>query len=161
VINVGLVQDGSVQLCSRSIAIIYYLTKDWDAGAGGLLVDLQENKKYVPKFNSLVAFTVPRFHEVTLVKQDRPRFSIFGWFLEPGDIYEYNKADETNDATTEPPAGDDKGNLITNETAKGLMRPEKKRSKGASIIIKVKRSRGHKVKDVQRRKRNRKPAGEG
>jgi hypothetical protein len=37
---------------------------------------------------------VPRFHEVTLVKQDRPRFSIFGWFLEPGDIYEYKGAEK-------------------------------------------------------------------
>lgn len=33
--------DGSVQLCSRSIACIYYLTKDWSENDGGQLLDLE------------------------------------------------------------------------------------------------------------------------
>lgn len=34
-------EDGSVQLCSRNIACIYYLTKDWSESDGGQLVDLE------------------------------------------------------------------------------------------------------------------------
>ena len=49
---------------SRDIAVIYYLTKNWTKEMGGSLVDLETNRKYVPEFNSLIAFTVPRWHEV-------------------------------------------------------------------------------------------------
>ena len=85
-------------MCSRDLAIIYYLTEDWSEADGGVLVDLHDGKRkhYVPKFNSLVAFEVPRFHEVTAVKRRSgrdPRFSIFGWFLEEGDIYSFSKGE--------------------------------------------------------------------
>lgn len=33
--------DGSVELCSRRIACIYYLTKGWSDDDGGQLVDLE------------------------------------------------------------------------------------------------------------------------
>jgi hypothetical protein len=48
--------------------------------------------EYVPEWNSLVAFKVPRFHEVTAVTSNRPRYSIFGWFLQPGQLYPLHAA---------------------------------------------------------------------
>lgn len=93
----AIVTDIDDVLCSRDLAVIYYLTKNWKKEDGGILVDLHGEKqnRYVPKFNSLVAFEVPRFHEVTAVlpREGRdPRYSIFGWFLEEGDIYSYAPA---------------------------------------------------------------------
>lgn len=47
-------EDGSIQLCSRSIAVIYYLTKDWTAADGGLLIDHEVPggpQTHIPKFN--------------------------------------------------------------------------------------------------------------
>jgi Rps23 Pro-64 3,4-dihydroxylase Tpa1-like proline 4-hydroxylase len=47
-------EDGSIQLCSRNIAVIYYLTKDWSAADGGLLIDHEAAggpQTHVPKFN--------------------------------------------------------------------------------------------------------------
>ena len=86
--------DHKPVLCSRDVACIYYLTpKDWAESDGGVLVDLTNGKRYVPRFNSLVAFVVPRFHEVTAVRRREgrlARLSVFGWFLEEGDLYEYN-----------------------------------------------------------------------
>ncbi len=93
---------------SRSIAVIYYLTPNWteEEGTdpiqnfmktksntslliGGALIDIDaDSKKYVPEFNSLIAFTVPRWHQVEIMQTDRPRYSIFGWFLEPGQLYD-------------------------------------------------------------------------
>jgi hypothetical protein len=87
----------------------------------GLLEDLEGGKTYVPEFNSVVAFNVPRDHVVTpvtgnrfvrahtislshavsrLARRDRtharthasrthrPRYSIFGWMLRKGRLYE-------------------------------------------------------------------------
>eukprot|EP01134_Creolimax_fragrantissima_P000986 CFRG0986T1 len=76
------------QIYSRDIAIIYYLTKDWTAADGGGLLDMVTNKVHVPEFNSVVAFQVPRFHEVQPMVSERPRFSIFGWFMQPGKTYD-------------------------------------------------------------------------
>lgn len=46
--------DGSIQLCSRNVAVIYYLTKDWAADDGGLLIDHEAAggpHTYIPKYN--------------------------------------------------------------------------------------------------------------
>lgn len=46
--------DGSIQLCSRNIAVIYYLTKDWSAADGGALIDLEAPggpQTHIPQFN--------------------------------------------------------------------------------------------------------------
>jgi len=79
--------DGRMVECSREIAVIYYLTKDWTIELGGALVDLVSTKRYVPEFNSLIAFRVPRMHAVEPVVGSRPRFSVFGWFLQEGHLY--------------------------------------------------------------------------
>lgn len=36
----------------------------------------------IPRFNSAIAFRVPRYHEVTPLAAPRPRYSLFGWFLQ-------------------------------------------------------------------------------
>jgi len=66
----------------RKVALIYYLTKDWQEDYGGCLVDnLKDGQQViVPRFNSLIAFLVPREHLVTEMKEDAPyRYTIFGW----------------------------------------------------------------------------------
>ncbi len=50
---------------SRDIAVIFYLTPHWESRFGGLLIDhAAGGEVIVPEFNSLVAFRVPRLHEV-------------------------------------------------------------------------------------------------
>jgi Rps23 Pro-64 3,4-dihydroxylase Tpa1-like proline 4-hydroxylase len=74
---------------SRHIAVIYYSSKNWKAEFGGQLVDMVTGKEYVPEFNSLVAFRVPRFHQVKpVLVPSLERYSIFGWFFKPGINYE-------------------------------------------------------------------------
>ena len=74
------------QLYHRHIAFIYYLSKDWKAEYGGALVDIEDdNKLYVPEFNSVIAFKVPHWHQVEEVRtKEHPRYSIFGWYMNPG-----------------------------------------------------------------------------
>jgi Rps23 Pro-64 3,4-dihydroxylase Tpa1-like proline 4-hydroxylase len=66
---------------TRDVAIIFYFNKNWTSDDGGILVDHKRTREHKPVFNSMVAFRVPRLHEVTPVKSDRNRFSLFGWFL--------------------------------------------------------------------------------
>jgi 2OG-Fe(II) oxygenase superfamily len=83
---------------SRCIAVVLYLTPGiWDEETGGMFIDHVTGQQYPPQFNSLVAFTVPRQHEVTPVTAEamEPRFSLFGWFLEPGEKYRLDDGDES------------------------------------------------------------------
>lgn len=81
---VELDDDPTGNKWTRDIAMIYYLAKDWKETMGGNLADLTGDETYVPEFNSLVAFRVPRMHEVTpCTPLATRRFSIFGWFLSP------------------------------------------------------------------------------
>ncbi|KDD73671.1 hypothetical protein H632_c1942p0 [Helicosporidium sp. ATCC 50920] len=74
---------------SREIALIWYLTPAWRAEYGGLFVDCQAGRTVVPAFNTAVLFRVPHLHEVTAMTSGAPpRYSIFGWFLRPGRMYE-------------------------------------------------------------------------
>eukprot|EP00238_Polyblepharides_amylifera_P011596 CAMPEP_0196580980 /NCGR_PEP_ID=MMETSP1081-20130531/31818_1 /TAXON_ID=36882 /ORGANISM="Pyramimonas amylifera, Strain CCMP720" /LENGTH=348 /DNA_ID=CAMNT_0041901043 /DNA_START=76 /DNA_END=1122 /DNA_ORIENTATION=+ len=78
---------------SREVALVYYLNKDWKTDFGGLFIDLEADKPYLPEFNNLVAFTVPRMHGVTPVvskskSNPRKRYSIFGWWLVEGRLYD-------------------------------------------------------------------------
>jgi len=62
---------------------------DW----GPTLKKFETPTEIVPKFNRLVCFQVPRFHEVTKVlanrveEDERPRLSVFGWFLTDKKLY--------------------------------------------------------------------------
>ncbi|OLP83378.1 Bifunctional lysine-specific demethylase and histidyl-hydroxylase NO66 [Symbiodinium microadriaticum] len=55
-------EDGSTVLCSRTVAVIWYLTPDWRKEWGGAFHDLETGEEILPEFNTLVAFHVPRFH---------------------------------------------------------------------------------------------------
>lgn len=88
------ISDGSGGTLSRDTAIVLYLVDDeWSKEDGGLFLDYGKEEQetpirtVVPKFNRLVCFNVPRDHEVTAVAVEndveRPRLSIFGWFLVP------------------------------------------------------------------------------
>ncbi|CAE7587568.1 RIOX1 [Symbiodinium natans] len=79
--------DGSTVLCSRTVAVIWYLTPDWQKEWGGAFQDLETGEEILPEFNTIVAFNVPRFHAVQPVTGRTPRYSIFGWFLRPGKLY--------------------------------------------------------------------------
>ncbi|KXZ57006.1 hypothetical protein GPECTOR_1g909 [Gonium pectorale] len=75
--------NGRVITTSRTLAVIYYLTKDWREEYGGVLLDLEDPAsppgqptRYVPVWNSVVAFRVPRYHAVTPMAVDRPRYSV-------------------------------------------------------------------------------------
>ena len=68
--------------------MIYYLSKDWKEEDGGILEDLQTGERHVPTFNTLIAFKIPRLHQVTkVVSETKVRFSVFGWFLKEGKLY--------------------------------------------------------------------------
>lgn len=73
---------------SRDVAVILHLAPDWVKGHGGLFVDHAGKSVRTPVFNSMVAFRVPRQHEVTEVIGQAPRYSIYGWFVQPGRLYE-------------------------------------------------------------------------
>ena len=90
--------DGApAHILSRDVALAYYLVDDeWDTNVdGGEFLDwgpttekFESPVHHAAKFNRLVAFRVPRWHEVTAVMATRPRLSVFGWFLAEGDLYE-------------------------------------------------------------------------
>lgn len=81
---------------SRTVAGIWYLTRDWGVEEGGCLRDLEAEKAaasgatsdLVPIFNSLALFEVPHWHAVTAVTAERYRYSIFGWWHQKGQRYE-------------------------------------------------------------------------
>eukprot|EP00971_Amphidinium_carterae_P126474 2505536-Amphidinium_carterae.1 len=83
----------------RNLAIVYYLVPDWMAEYGGCLIDHgcpSGPRTIVPVFNSLVAFLVPRQHEVSQVIGTGPqtRYSVFGWFADSTPTPEASKAME-------------------------------------------------------------------
>ena len=81
-------RKGEVVLYSRDIALVYYLTKNWSDDNGGSFIDLVGGQAIVPEFNTCILFHVPRLHRVEPVLNNLVRYSIFGWFLEKGRLYE-------------------------------------------------------------------------
>lgn len=87
---------------SRHIALIYYCSKDWKKEYGGELLDMVTGKEYVPEYNSLVAFHVPRFHEVKpVLAPSVERYSVFGWFFKPGISYELWNGEDVPSSVSE------------------------------------------------------------
>lgn len=85
---------------SRTVAAIWYLTRDWTEADGGCLQDLEAAETLVPAYNSLVAFDVPHWHTVTAVQSQRYRYSVFGWWHQQGRRYELHDADGSEQART-------------------------------------------------------------
>lgn len=91
---------------TRWVAVAYYLSKDWKSAFGGEFVDLEAKNRHVPEFNTLVAFQVPRRHEVAAVKAPpgNARLSIFGWWLVEGSSPHGAQARPGKDAVRRKPA---------------------------------------------------------
>jgi len=110
--------DEGVLECSRDVAIVLYLTPGWTHDMGGAFADHVGGQTYTPEFNSLVAFRVPRLHEVTKVtskarKAGLSRASLFGWFLLPGRQYPLTSrlAEEVVDAPDFDADADEKSDV--------------------------------------------------
>lgn len=70
----------------REFAYVINLSKNWKKEYGGVLRFLDDDNQvegeFVPNFNTLSIFKVPKMHEVTEVLQtDLPRLAITGWLL--------------------------------------------------------------------------------
>jgi hypothetical protein len=88
------VDDGAAsRSLERSVAVVLHLTaREWRAEHGGEFVDYGPGeggrdgpplRTLTPQYNTLVAFAVPRWHEVLPVADGAPeggRRSLFGWF---------------------------------------------------------------------------------
>ena len=86
---------GQIIKCSRDVGIMLFLSKNRTEAGGGLLRDLHyqyradhKGATYVPEFNSLIAFHIPREYEITPVVSDDPVLSVFGWYLQEGELYD-------------------------------------------------------------------------
>ena len=92
-------EDARTVVCSRRMAFVYYLTPGWEREWGGLFVDHEDggegegegekgvvvgeggeegaSRYYVPKFNSAVCFSVPRYVKMYISgerERERERF---------------------------------------------------------------------------------------
>lgn len=83
---------GDANIYSRTVAGIWYLTKDWTDADGGALIDYEAKpgcaEERLPSFNACVFFGVPRAHAVAPVVAERYRYSIFGWWHQQGRRYD-------------------------------------------------------------------------
>ncbi|KXS14975.1 hypothetical protein M427DRAFT_145752 [Gonapodya prolifera JEL478] len=103
---------------------------DWYDDLGGNLLDLQVDPpaRLVPEFHSVVAFRIPRWHEVLLVKGPRLRYSVFGWFL--GEVGDANAAEETKRLSLQTAKYDSHPPSTNSRTSQH----GKKRSNGSSDV---------------------------
>jgi len=123
---------GQIIKCSRDVAVMLFLSKNRTEAGGGLLRDLfykhradHKGAAYVPEFNSLVAFHVPREYEITPVLSDDPLLSVFGWYLQEGELYDLKRPDP--DVEAADAAADDSKNK--REKAKAARRKERAKAK--------------------------------
>jgi 2OG-Fe(II) oxygenase superfamily len=71
----------------RAVAFVWHASERWERPFGGLLGFVTaEPEQWVPRFNDLHVFEVGihNRHEVTLVTEDAVRYSLSGWWYEPG-----------------------------------------------------------------------------
>ncbi len=64
----------------RSISCVIYFTKEWKEIYGGNFVDLENNKRIIPKYNRAIFFKVPFKHKVEEIIVDKERHAIFMFF---------------------------------------------------------------------------------
>ena len=70
----------------RVRAFVWHLSKNFTKKDGGLFIDEESNVEYIPHWNELVHFSVPRWHSVTKMTPtpiDKERISIYGWITIP------------------------------------------------------------------------------
>lgn len=73
----------------RKVAFVLGLTPQWRLEWGGLLLFHQlggiDCAGFIPQFNTLDLFVIPRYHSVTMVTRAAPRrrFSVTGWLSVP------------------------------------------------------------------------------
>jgi Rps23 Pro-64 3,4-dihydroxylase Tpa1-like proline 4-hydroxylase len=69
----------------RRRAWVWHLSEGWSAAKGGAFVDEEADVSYVPTFNTLVHFPVPRYHRVEPVASgvDSARYTAYGWIITP------------------------------------------------------------------------------
>jgi len=130
-------ENGKIQLCSRSLAVIFYLTKNWTEEIGGALVDHEAEggpKTYVPEFNSVVSFRIPRYHEVTPMHTERPRYTVFGWFLKPGKLYNLYRGEDAFKAFKDKEGITKKDKRKRNEGSKERGEEEEKEQNNDGVI---------------------------
>lgn len=79
--------DGLTDHGGRRIAFVYSLTRDWLPHWGGHTMFMDNNdcsvaEAILPKFNSLVLFSVPTLHAVSTIASfcTEPRYAVTGWF---------------------------------------------------------------------------------
>ena len=70
---------------NRRLALVVYLSRNWQADYGGLLRVVHEDGNFTevePEFNSMIAFDVlsAPAHFVLPICADQPRLSIGGWY---------------------------------------------------------------------------------
>jgi Rps23 Pro-64 3,4-dihydroxylase Tpa1-like proline 4-hydroxylase len=82
----------------RLIAYVMGFTKHWRSDYGGLLQFLDQNQNieegFLPRYNSLMLFSVPQNHAVTCVSPFAPlgRYSVTGWFQDATAVPQQTKA---------------------------------------------------------------------
>ena len=68
----------------RVRAFVLHLSKDFGVADGGAFIDEECGERYVPVWNTLVHFEVPRWHSVTaMATLAKERFAIYGWIVVP------------------------------------------------------------------------------
>lgn len=81
--------DDRIPAVKRRVAYVMGMSRGWKADWGGLLQFYDASgaveQVFVPRFNSLMLFTVQQMHSVTAVAACAPmaRYSITGWFIDP------------------------------------------------------------------------------
>lgn len=76
----------------RSISCVLYFNKDWKEEYGGCFIDIENNKKILPKFNRAVFFSVPYKHRVEeIIAENKDRHAIFMFFTENRILYFLNE----------------------------------------------------------------------
>jgi hypothetical protein len=130
---------GQIIKCSRDVAVMLFLSKNRTEAGGGILRDLyyqhradHKGAAYVPEFNSLVAFHVPREYEITPVLSDDPLLSVFGWYLQEGELYDLKRPDpaaKAAGAAADAAADDSKKQNSRREREKAARRKERAKAK--------------------------------
>lgn len=64
----------------RSISCVIYFTNGWKEIYGGNFVDLENNRKIIPKYNRAIFFKVPFKHKVEEIIVNKERNAIFMFY---------------------------------------------------------------------------------